>query len=241
MTQALSDGPPTGAAQPDSDDPAAQAAFGYPVFLDVRGRVVLVAGGGREAATRARSLAGLGAQVRVWALAHRATASLAGRASVELVGPGYSPSVLDDALLAVIATGDQVLDRRIAIDARARRILVSTVDDVPFCDWSSPAVLRHGRLTVAIGTGGVAPALAVRLRDRLAQQLGAEYGLLTELLAEVRPSITGSGRPFAERRALWYELVDGPALELLRAGDPEAARASLRHTVGAWLGGTGPT
>lgn len=235
------DGPPTDAAQPDPDDPAGRTAFGYPVFLDVRGQVVLVAGGGREAATRARSLAGLGALVRVWAPEHRATAPLAGSACVEMVGSDYSPAVLDDALLAVIATGDRMLDRRIAIDARARRILVNTVDDVPYCDWSTPAVLRRGRLTVAIGTGGVAPALAVRLRDRLAEQLGVEYGLLLELLAEVRPSIAGSGRSFVERRALWYELVDGPALELLRAGEPEAAGTSLRHAVGAWLGGAGRT
>ncbi|MFV2063949.1 MAG: bifunctional precorrin-2 dehydrogenase/sirohydrochlorin ferrochelatase, partial [Chloroflexota bacterium] len=100
----------------------------------------------------------------------------------------------------------------------------------------APAILRRGGLTVAIGTGGVAPALGVRLRDQLAEELGPELGLLVELFAELRPTITKSGRPFAERRALWYQLVDGPVLDLLRAGDSEAARSTLRDAVETWLG-----
>lgn len=217
-------------------DPADAGAFAFPVFLEVRGRVVFVAGGGRQAAAKARSLAELGALVRVWAPEHRVTAALAERASVELVGGAYSPALLADALLTVVATGDRALDRRIATDARARRVLVNAVDGVPFCDWSAPAILRRGGLTVAIGTGGVAPALGVRLRDRLAHEFGPELGQLLELFAELRPTITGSGRPFAERRALWYALVDGPALDFLRAGDLEAARSALRHAVEVWLG-----
>ena len=221
-------------------DPGEAGAFAFPIFLDVRGRAVFVAGGGGQAATKARSLAELGALVRVWAPAHQATATLAGCASVELVGGPYSPALLDEAILAFVATGDRALDGRIATDARARRVLVNAFDGVPLCDWSAPAVLRRGRLTVAIGTGGVAPALGVRLRDRLADELGPEHGLLLDLLAELRPAITGSGRPFAERRALWYTLVDGPALDVLRAGDLEAARSALRHTVEAWLGEAKP-
>ena len=217
-------------------DPGAAGAFAFPIFLDVRGRVVFVAGGGRHAEERARSLAELGALVRVWAPEHRATATLAGCTSVELVGGRYSPVFLADALLALVATGDPALDRRIATDARERRVLVNVADGAPLCDWSAPAVLRRGRLTVAIGTGGVAPALGVRLRDQLADEFGPEHGQLVELFAELRSTVTGSGRPFVERRALWYALVDGPALDLLRAGDLEAARSALRHAVEAWLG-----
>lgn len=221
-------------------DTGEAGAFAFPIFLDVRGRVVFVAGGGRQAATKARSLAELGAVVRVWAPEHRATAALSGCVWVELVSGPYSPTVLADAILALVATGDRALDGQIATDARARRVLVNGVDGVPFCDWSAPAILRRGRLTVAIGTGGVAPALGVRLRDRLADEIVPEHGLLLELFAELRPTISGSGRPFAERRALWYALVDGPALDALRAGDLEAARSALRHTVEVWLGEVRP-
>ena len=87
---------------------------------------------------------------------------------------------------------------------------------------------------MALGTGGIAPALAVRLRDRLAESLGPELGTLLELFGEVRPRISASGRPFHERKRLWYELVDGAALDDCRAGRVEDARAAISRTIDAW-------
>jgi precorrin-2 dehydrogenase/sirohydrochlorin ferrochelatase len=145
--------------------------------------------------------------------------------------------VLDGALLAIIATGDRVLDREIATEARARAVLVNTVDDIPYCDWSAPAILRRGDLTVSFATAGIAPALAVRLRDRLAEEVGPEYGDLLEILAGMRPRIMATGRPFASRRRLWYELVDGPAVDHVRVGQPDLARQAIETAVAAWEAG----
>ncbi len=214
---------------------AAPTAFGFPVFLEVRGRTAFVAGGGGEAAHKASALAELGAQVRVWAAEHRATGRLTGAAGIELVDGPYRPELLDGALLAVVFTGDRALNRRIAADARSRHVLVNVVDDVSSCDWSAPAILRRGGLTVAVASAGIAPALAVRLRDRFAEEVGPEFADLVEQFGELRPRIVASGRSFADRRALWYALVDGPALDHLRAGRPAAAREVLEAQLDAWL------
>jgi precorrin-2 dehydrogenase/sirohydrochlorin ferrochelatase len=219
----------TGAATP-----VLPAPFGFPIMLEVRGRLVVIAGGGHEPAGKASSLAGLGARVLVWAERHEATAALAGRPGIELRTGPFDPSILDDALIAVVGTGDRELDHRIATDARARRVLVNTVDDIPYCDWSAPAILRRGDLTISVATAGIAPALAVKVRDRVGELIGPEYGELLAILAVLRPRIAATGEPFASRRRLWYELVDGPALDLIRAGDPAAARDSLEAAVSAW-------
>ncbi len=193
-------------------------AFGFPVFVDVRDRRVVVAGDLREAAARAETLAALGAIVARWLLTD---------------GP-WRPSFLAGAVLAIVGTGDRELDHRIAGDARAAGVLVNTLDDPAFCDWSAPAVLRRGDLTVAVGTGGIAPALAVRLRDRIAACIGPEHGRLLELLAPVRARIAASGRPLDERRALWYRLVDGPAVAFLQAGDEAGARLAIEDEIAGW-------
>ncbi len=138
-------------------------------------------------------------------------------------------------MLAIVGTGDRSLDHRIAAACRERSLLVNTVDDIPWCDWSAPAILRRGDLTLAIGTGGIAPALAVRLRDLIGDELvGPEYEALLELFAEVRPEIMRSGRTFRERRALWYRLVDGPALDLVREGDLDGARRAVETEIARW-------
>jgi siroheme synthase-like protein len=217
---------------PMSEQPG---AFAFPIFVEVRDRPVLVAGGGHEAIAKAKALADLGARVTSWAPEPGATQGLDGRDGIRRVSGPFHDDLLDGALLAVVGTGDRVVDHAIAEAARSRRVLVNTVDDIPWCDWSAPAILRRGDLTIAIGTGGVAPALAVRVRDRIAQDLvGPEFADLVELFAEVRPSIMATGRTFADRRALWYDLVDGPALEHLRAGREAEARAAVARTIATW-------
>lgn len=194
-------------------------AFAFPIFLDVRDRAVFVAGGGHESFAKARALTELGARVTLWT-ADQGT---------------FDASLLDGVTLAIVGTTDPALNHRIAAACRERGILVNTVDDIPWCDWSAPAILRRGDLTLAIGTAGVAPALAVRLRDRIGEEvIGPEYAELVELFAEARPRIMASGQPFAERRRLWYALVDGPAIHLLREGRAAEARAAVDGAITAW-------
>jgi precorrin-2 dehydrogenase/sirohydrochlorin ferrochelatase len=210
------------------------APFAFPIMLDVRARRVVVAGGGREPAHKAEALAYLGAAVVVWAPVHGATAALEASANVELRSGPFDAGLLDGALLAIVATGDRDRDRRIATEARRRGVLVNTIDDIPYCDWSAPAILRRGDLTVSFATAGIAPALAVRLRDRLSEEIGPEYADLLDAFGAVRPRIMASGRSFGDRRRLWYELVDGPALGHLRSDDSDAAHAVIHATIDDW-------
>jgi siroheme synthase-like protein len=224
------------ATRTDVDARPDPAPFGFPIMLDVRGRRAVVAGGGHEPAGKAGSLAGLGAEVVVWAEVHRQTSALEGSRGIELRSGRYDPAILDGALLAIVGTGDRELDHRIATDARERRVLVNTVDDIPYCDWSAPALLRRGDLTISVASAGIAPALAVRVRDAIGELIGSEYRELLAILATLRPRIMATGEPFASRRRLWYELVDGPALDLIRDGDVDGAQAQLERVVADWEG-----
>lgn len=210
-------------------------AFGFPIFVEVRGRSVFVAGGGHEAIAKARALAALGARVTSWAPTLGETERLAGVEGIHRIEGRFRRDLLDGAILAIVGTGDRKLDHRVATAARGRAVPVNTVDDIPYCDWSAPAVLRRGDLTVAVGTGGVAPALAVRLRDRIADEVaGPELARLVELFAEARPRIMATRRSFRERRALWYRLVDGPALGLLERGRDAEACVAILSEIEAW-------
>ena len=150
------------------------------------------------------------------------------------MGP-FEPALLDGVFLAIVACDDRHERRRVAAIVRAAGVLVNAVDENDLCDWAAPAVLRRGGLTVAFGTGGIAPALAVRLRDRLAESLGPELGTLLELFGEVRPRIMASGRPFADRASgsgtgSWTAL---PWRTAARAAWTRLGR-HLSRTIDAW-------
>src|SRR5256885_7069247 len=50
--------------------------------------------------------------------------------------------------------------------------LFRSVDDLEHCSFIAPAIHREGDITVAVSTGGKSPALAVRLRQRIARLVG---------------------------------------------------------------------
>jgi siroheme synthase-like protein len=86
-------------------------------------------------------------------------------------------------------------------------------------------------LTIAISTNGAAPALAVRLRERLERDVGAEYGELVRMLRDARSEIGSQIADFSARRTLWYRIVDSDILEKLRLGRLEEAERSLRQMI----------
>jgi siroheme synthase-like protein len=92
-------------------------------------------------------------------------------------------------------------------------------------------VLSRGPLTIGISTNGAAPALAVRLKQRIEREIGEEYAAFTEMLGDLRSEIASSVPNFEIRRELWYRLVDSDAPLLIRKGDVLGAGRLLRAMV----------
>lgn len=197
----------------------------YPIFVDLEGRVAVVVGEGAEIAGRATALLEVGARVRV--VTTRPSAglrSLAHDGRIELRERAFEPGDLADAALA-IAAGDSEVNVAVRAEATAARVPLNVVDQPQLCDWIHGAVLRRGGLVAALSTSGVAPTLGVRLRDRLADEIGPEYARFLVIAGEHRPAIMASGLSFEARRQLWYRITDSEALAALRADDEPRARA----------------
>ena len=160
-------------------------AFRFPVALEVADRRCVVVGGGEEAEHRARALLDCDAEVTVVAAAPvPGLVSLERHGAIVLVRRHYRPGDLAGAFL-VVAT-EPGSTPAVYAEAESGGVLCHAVDDPPHCHFAMPSVLRRGELTVAISTGGRAPALAKRLRHRLEHEVPAEYGALVDLLAEAR-------------------------------------------------------
>jgi siroheme synthase-like protein len=207
----------------------------YPVFLvGLAERRTVVLGGGDEAERKVGGLLEAGAAVTVVARALTpGLAVLAVDGSVAWVERDYREGDLAGAFLVVSTGTDREQHARAWREARATGALINAVDDVEHCDFIAGSVVRRSDLVVAISTGGAAPALAVRLRESLERALGPEYGEFVDLLSELRAFLAEHVPDFAERRALWYELVDSAALSDLRAGGRARARRRLHARIRA--------
>lgn len=142
-----------------------------PLFLDVTGRAVLVAGAGTIATRKALDLVEAGARVRV--VAPRISAELAAARSEALTieERSFEERDLDAMWLVFAATDDPVVQKRIADECERAQVFCVAIDDPPNATAYGGAILRRGPITVAISTSGEAPALARLMREVFEQAL----------------------------------------------------------------------
>src|SRR5262245_42902847 len=142
-------------------------SFDLPVFLDARSRLAVVVGGGAVGQRKARMLLDAGVSVRVVALEPQPTSLVDDR--LDWRAEPYKAEHLDGADLVFTATGWE-LSQAVHADARARDLWVCRADSAPLGNFITPMTLRRGRcLRIAVSTNGASPALARRIRDRLAE------------------------------------------------------------------------
>lgn len=136
----------------------------YPIFLDLQGRPVLVAGAGKVALRKTRRLVRAGAQVTVVAPEWEPEFA---KLPVRLVPRRFQESDLRGMALAFAATNDRQVNRRIGAASRRRRILANIADCAEECAFVVPALLERGMVQIAVATGGRNPRLSAELRRNL--------------------------------------------------------------------------
>jgi siroheme synthase-like protein len=206
----------------------------YPVFLvNLAEKHCVVVGGGCEAQRKVESLVECDAAVTV--ISPEVTNQLhswVGEGMMTWIKRDYRPGDLRGAFLAIAATDDPQTNARIWEEAETEGILVNAVDAPSCCNFISGSVVRQGPLTIAISTGGCAPALAVRLRQQLQREFGPEYATFLDWMGALRAPLAAHLPDFQARRARWYALVDSDVLDLLREGRSDLARQRVAAIIG---------
>ncbi len=196
----------------------------YPVNLCLAGRPVLVVGGGPVALRKVEGLVAAGARVHVVAPEIDEGILALGEA-VTCEQRRYRRGEAAQYRLVVTTTGDPAVDQSVHDDAEAAGVWVNSADDPGRCSFTLPAVVRRGPLMVTVSTGGHSPAVASWLRSRLDAELGPEYEVLLQLLADARAEVQAAGR--STEGLAWQKALDSDMLALIRGGRIPEAREHL--------------
>ncbi|MEX2224145.1 MAG: bifunctional precorrin-2 dehydrogenase/sirohydrochlorin ferrochelatase [Candidatus Rokuibacteriota bacterium] len=204
----------------------------YPAFLDLADRPCLVIGGGPVAEGKVEGLLAAGARVTVVSLTttpRLAAWAEAGR--IQHVPRAYRPGDLEGRRLALVAAGDETVSAAVAAEGRERGVWVNAADEPARCDFILPAVIRRGRLVVAVSTGGASPAAARAIREELEGYLTDDHAGLVEVAADVRRELRG--RLVTPSPARWRGALDGTLRRLIAAKRYRQARARLARSLGS--------
>ena len=186
---------------------------GYPIFLQLEHRRVVVLGHDEAAERRAVLFAGLGAQVE--RVASASEARIAGCALAIASG------VPDDELAAFSAA------------AQAAGVPVNVVDRPDLCSYITPAIVDRDPLTIAISSGGAAPVLARLLRQQIETWVAPAWGGLATLADRFKAETRRRLPDIIQRRRMLERVFAGRVAELVLSGNEVGAAAEYRAELDA--------
>ena len=203
-----------------------------PLFHNLKGRNVLLVGGGEVALRKGRLLADAGAALKVVApevdpqLSELAQTS---QGSVQL--RGYQAGDLQGICLVIAATDDEPLNAQISAQAQALGVPVNVVDAPKLCSVIFPAIVDRSPLIVAITSGGDAPVLARLIRAKIETWIPATYGQLAGLSKRFRARVRALFPNVQQRRVFWEDVFQGQVAESVFAGKLQEGERLLEEKI----------
>lgn len=193
-----------------------------PLLIDLKGRRVVIFGGGGVAARKARlfSHGDLLVVSREFspAVLRMASEGLLKILKADLMsedGLEIAVRALDGAFIAVPATSNQALNAALEDIARRKGVLVNSVDREG--EVVVPSIIEKGSVVLAISTG--IPALSRYIRMRLERDVEL-YALMADLLSSIREDLKKNVELQSRRRdLLWSVVSDKSIWSCLENGD----------------------
>ena len=210
----------------------------YPVFLDLRGRRVVVIGGGAMGEEKVTRLLPYGAKVVVVSPdVTDEVSELADDGTIEWVRRPYRRGDLDGAFIAIVAdTSDDAVNQAVSEEARERNVPLNVADVTDLCTWITPSVARRGEVIVATSTGGASPALARRFREILNGECRLEsrhelmdFADLAPLLSDARKQLLDKG--IRLNLDHWQACLTDELIDLMQDGEIERAEKVLMDSL----------
>ena len=211
----------------------------FPIFLNLTGQQVVIAGGGEAAAQKARLIQSAGADLT-------------------FIAPSFEPSLRDEfsglaqflerhvenadfegAALAYVAVSDPAEQELLASMARAAGVMVNVVDAPEFCDFTTPSIVDRDEVVVAISTNGKAPVLGQSIRAQIEKMLSPRLGALVQFAAQFRPAV--KARFGGKTRQFWKSFFEGSIAQTFLTGHEAVAHADMIRLVNTDIGNVSDT
>lgn len=203
----------------------------FPMFLTMAGRRVVIAGGGEQAAQKARLILKTQATVEVWApTLDPELEGLAAQGRIHHKTGPITPATFAGSALTFIATGCPGIDMALHALAKDAGAIVNVVDQPELCDAITPSIVDRDPVVVAIGTEGTAPVLARQIKTKLEETLEPRLGDLAALAGRLRGAAAARLGP-RSRRDLWRWVFNDSPRQLFTSGAERDAAKLIKTAI----------
>ena len=220
--------------QPSEAQPNRLAALArLPLFVDLRGKRALLAGGSPGAAWKAELLAAAGADVVVLTPEpspemQQLLARGAAAGSLAHMQRPWSPADFAGAAIAIADCADEEEARAFHAAAKAAGVPCNVIDNRAFCDFEFGAIVNRSPVVISISTDGAAPILAQAIRRRIETLLAPSLASWARWAQDIRRHVMERLPAGPQRRAFWERFADLAFTTKASAHDADALERMLR-------------
>jgi precorrin-2 dehydrogenase/sirohydrochlorin ferrochelatase len=139
-----------------------------PIAIDVKGKKILIIGGGAVAWHKVESLIKYTDQIEIIG---KEVSQQIKQSGLNYIEKEYEKSDLDGSLIVYAATNIRELNQQIKDDAHSLNLLVNVVDNPAECDFVSPAIYRRDFISVAVSSNAQSVYKAIEVRNFIKEKL----------------------------------------------------------------------
>jgi siroheme synthase-like protein len=213
------------------------------VDMNLKDKRVLILGEGNELEIRTRQFLDAGAKVTaVGPKQTRKPAGLRNSSRLTLAARSYRKAwkqliKTTEPYLVVLATKDQKAATDIAKQIRKKHhVLLYAVDMPQLNDFNMPALARRGSIRVAVSTGGLSPAMAATLRNRIEHIITPEDSREVQLQSKIRQEIKNKIANADARKACIYKILEDRRIkQFLRTGRVDEAQRLAAKQIASFV------
>jgi precorrin-2 dehydrogenase/sirohydrochlorin ferrochelatase len=180
----------------------------YPINIKLKGKRVLFCGGSQPVVAEISRLIDFGANVDVvaphmaaelqdLALAYGARITLHKRKLAETDFSGLRSGKYS---LAFAYSRDCAENEKLATEAHAHRVMVSTIDDICNSDYVIPSIIKRGHLKIAVSADSISQPLERALLQRIEASFVSEIDNYTLFLTAMQELIAGCAQDEALKK-----------------------------------------
>lgn len=212
------------------------------VDLNLKGKLVIVVGGGQEGLKKINSL--LTQDCKILLFSDKTNRQISnyvrqGKITFKKINLKDSSFLLKyKPILVMAATDDKALNKKIVEKAKEMRCYAYAADDPQVSDFSHPSVINiEDMVQIAVSTGGKSPAMARKIRiqaEAVFKKIIKKEDLYQIKLQEIARSLAKVKleTPLDRKKFLYKVINDRQVKQLIKDGDFKKAQERVAQMLG---------
>ena len=190
----------------------------FPINLNINNKLCVIVGCGKVGERKAFDLFDYNVKIRIVSLDFTENV-LNYSKRFELIKSEYKKDYIKNAFLVFACTDDKSINLQIYKDAKENGALVNIANYPEFCDFTLPAVVKRGKVKIAISSEGTSPALSRIIKEKISNVIGNEYEILAHIMGKIREKQLKLNLNSNENRKKFYKFLNSDILEILKEKD----------------------